>query len=150
MEQITQQIKLLAQSIAMLTTRVEEIQVTKETHSMNQGGNVKGEHQTLKVKIPDSDGSFDPKVFIEWERSLIHYFDFKDTPENKKFKITKLKLTKQAAMWFKELQYEREHHRKEKISTWEHSLRKMCKSALTYSQFHSLPSSFSAKGYKSP
>ena len=41
--------------------------------------------------------SLNPKEYIDWESSIENYFEYRHTPEDKQFKMAKVKLTKLAA-----------------------------------------------------
>ena len=54
----------------------------------------------LRVDVAEFTGqSLKPKDYINWETNLENYFEFKDTPLDKQFKMAKVKLTKLAATW---------------------------------------------------
>ena len=60
--------------------------------------------RTLRIDIAEFDGlSQDPEVYIEWESSLDSYFEFKETPLDRQYKLAKIKLTRLAAIWLEGL-----------------------------------------------
>ena len=61
----------------------------------------------------------DPEVYIEWEESLDRYFEFKETPLDRQYKLAKIKFTRLASIWLKGLQKQRRREDKPRINTWE-------------------------------
>ena len=62
----------------------------------------------IKIDVQNFDRfSCNPKSYLDWERSLERFFDCKETPEEKRFKIAKAKLTKKAETWLHEIQKQR-------------------------------------------
>jgi retrotransposon gag protein len=53
------------------------------------------------------------------ESSVENYFEYRDTQEDQKFKVAKVKLTKLAATWLEGIQRQRVREGKTKINTWE-------------------------------
>ncbi|XP_057532797.1 uncharacterized protein LOC130810672 [Amaranthus tricolor] len=85
------------------------------------------EDRTIKIDLPEFDGiSHDPSKYLEWERRMGEYFEFKETPPNQQFKIAKIKLTKSAAVWLESIQKQRFREERNRISTWD-KLRKQMK-----------------------
>lgn len=57
------------------------------------------EDRTMRIEINDFDGqTTDLAVYLEWEASLERYFEYKDTPPERQYKLAKIKLTKLAAV----------------------------------------------------
>ena len=78
------------------------------------------EDRTVKIDIPDFDGlSYDPANYLEWERRMEQYFEFRDTPLNQQYKLAKMKLIKSAAVWLEGVQKQRLREERGRISTWE-------------------------------
>ena len=76
------------------------------------------EDRTIKVDLAEFDGiSHDPSKYLEWERRMEEYFEFKETPPNQQFKIAKIKLTKSAANWLDGIQKQRLREERNRIST---------------------------------
>lgn len=59
-----------------------------------------------------------PEEYLDWETSLENYFEYKETPEDKQFKMAKVKLTKWAATWLEGIQRRRLREGKAKIDSW--------------------------------
>ena len=58
------------------------------------------EDRSLKVDVPSFDGSLDPEKYLEWEKSLERYFEYKDIQEEvQKYKIAKVKLKGYGDSW---------------------------------------------------
>ena len=82
------------------------------------------EDKTMRVDVHEFDGtSHDPQVYIEWEKRVELYFEYKDTHPDHQYKIAKVKLTKLAAIWLEGVQRQKIRENRPKISTWE-TLRK--------------------------
>lgn len=78
------------------------------------------EDRTLRVDVPDFEGqSLKPEDYIDWETSLERFFEYRDTPMNKQYKMAKVKLTKLATVWLEGVQRQRLREGKPKIDTWE-------------------------------
>ena len=78
------------------------------------------EDRTLRIDIAKFDGlSQDPEVYIEWKSSLDRYFEFKETPLDRQYKLSKIKLTRLAAIWLEGLQKQRRREDKPRIDNWE-------------------------------
>ena len=66
------------------------------------------EDKTMRVDVHEFDGtSHDPEVYIEWEKGVERYFEFKETHPDHQYKIAKVKLTKLAATWLEGAQRQR-------------------------------------------
>lgn len=79
MEQdIREQLVDLTQALTTLNAKVDGIQTIQNVMPLNRIDPPLTEHRTLRVEIPDFDER-KTQVFIEWERSWLRCFDFKDT-----------------------------------------------------------------------
>lgn len=73
---------------------------------------------TMRVDVQDFEWtSNNPKDYIDLEDSLERYFYF-DTPEEHKYKIAKVKLTKLAPTWLEGVQKQKRREKRTRISTW--------------------------------
>lgn len=64
--------------------------------------------RTLNIDVPDFGGTTsNPDDYIEWENSIERYFEFKETPEDQRFRLAKVKLVKLSAIWLEGLQRQR-------------------------------------------
>ncbi|XP_057248897.1 uncharacterized protein LOC130590469 [Beta vulgaris subsp. vulgaris] len=79
----------------------------------------KADDRGLKIEVPEFDGASDPETYLEWERSLERFFDYKDTPHERKYKVAVLKLTKYASIWLDGVKRQRIKEDKSKIATWD-------------------------------
>ena len=58
------------------------------------------EDRSLKVDVPAFDGTLDPEKYLEWEKSLERYFEYKDIQEEvARYKIAKVKLKGYGDNW---------------------------------------------------
>ena len=77
------------------------------------------EDKSLKVDVPSFDGSLDPEKYLEWEKSLERYFEYKDIHEEvQQYKIAKVKLKGYGDSWLQGEQRARTLRGKAHISTW--------------------------------
>ena len=84
------------------------------------------EEGSLRVDVAEFSGqSLKPEDYIDWETSLDNFFEFRDTPLDKQFKMAKVKLTKLAATWLEKVQRQRLREGKEKLKSWEKLKKKM-------------------------
>ena len=84
------------------------------------------EDRSLKVDVAEFSGqSLKPEDYIDWETSLDNFFEFRDTPLDKQFKMAKVKLTKLAATWLEKVQRQRLREGKEKLKSWDKLKKKM-------------------------
>lgn len=81
--------------------------------------------RNLKIDLPEFDGVFNAEMYLDWEKAMDRYFDFKETPDEEKFKIAKLKLSKAAAEWLVGVQEQRVKEEKSKIKSWEKLKKKL-------------------------
>ena len=57
-------------------------------------------------------------------------FEYENTPDNRKVKITVTRLKGHASLWWEHLQIDRQRRRKEKIKTWRKMVNKVKKKFL--------------------
>ena len=77
------------------------------------------EDRTLRVDIPDFDGfSHDPSSYLEWEERMDQYFEFQETPQDRQYRIAKIKIIKIASTWLEGIQRQREREGRLRINTW--------------------------------
>ena len=55
--------------------------------------------RSIRLDAPSFDGSLDPKVYIDWEGEIDHYFEWYDMSKERKYKFGKLKLVRQARLY---------------------------------------------------
>ena len=110
----------MAQAIQQLTQTVARLAMNQ------QGGGIPMHHherniedRTLRIDVHEFGGtSHNPEEYLEWEAGLERYFEFKETPEEQKYKLAKIKLTKLAAIWLEGMQKQRRKEDRERINTW--------------------------------
>ncbi|CAO2837812.1 unnamed protein product [Amaranthus hypochondriacus] len=77
------------------------------------------EDRSLRVDVAEfTRQSLNPEDYIDWESSLESYFEYRETPDDKQYKMAKVKLTKLAAIWLEGIQRQRTREGKEKIKSW--------------------------------
>ena len=91
---------------------------TPTAHTSQQVESKGLDDRTMRVDVMDFDGiSNNLEDYIVWEDSLGHYFDFKDTLDEHKYKIAKVKLTKLVATWLEGIQKQRRREERARIDT---------------------------------
>ena len=66
-----------------------------------------GEDHSIKVELPDFDGSLDPDKYLDWVQRVERIFEYKEYDDRRKFKVAILKLTKYASLWYENLKAKR-------------------------------------------
>jgi len=84
-----------------------------------------GNNLDFKVDIPEFEGQIDPKIFLDWLRTVERVFDYKGVLDEKKVKLVALKLCKYASIWWANLVAKRARKEKAKIRTWEQMIDKL-------------------------
>ena len=74
----------------------------------------------MRVNVREFDGtSHEPETYIEWEKGVERYFEYKDTHLDQQYNIAKVKLTKLAATWLEGVQRQRVREDRPNINSWE-------------------------------
>ena len=74
----------------------------------------------LKVNVPDFEGTTSNlEDYVEQENSLERYFEFKETPDDQRFMLAKVKLTKLSVIWLKGIQKQQKREDRFKIGSWD-------------------------------
>ena len=81
-------------------------------------GKHKDDDRSLRLDVPEFNGSLDPDVFLDWLRRIERFFVFREYDDRRSFKVAELKLTSYASLWYDGLQKKRRKDGKSKISTW--------------------------------
>ena len=55
---------------------------------------------TKPIEAPIFDGSLDPKGYIDWEGEMDQYFEWYEMAETRKYKFAKLRLVRQARLYW--------------------------------------------------
>ncbi|XP_057545741.1 uncharacterized protein LOC130824739 [Amaranthus tricolor] len=110
--------------VSQLKLAVTEIQNNISQQPLHPYQHLDSEHgredKTVRIDVHEFDGTtHDPEVYIEWEKGVERYFEFKDTHPEHQYKIAKVKLVKLAATWLEGLQRQRARKDKPKIHSWE-------------------------------
>ena len=70
------------------------------------------------VEVVPYDGKLDTNVVLDWISDMGKFFEYKNTPDNRKVKIDVTRLKGHASLWWEHLQTDRQRRRKEKSKTW--------------------------------
>ncbi|XP_074318277.1 uncharacterized protein LOC141655077 [Silene latifolia] len=79
------------------------------------------------LELAEFTGGTDPENYLDWERKIERFFDFKDITDEKRCRYAILRLIKGASLWFEGLKAKRIRVGKEKIASWESLKRKLRK-----------------------
>jgi len=60
--------------------------------------------RNIKLEAPTFDGSLDPKVYIDWEGDIEQYFEWYIMSKMTKFKFAKLRLVRQARLYWNSIE----------------------------------------------
>ena len=71
-----------------------------------------------KPEVTAFDRSLDPKRYMDWEVRLEEYFDWYQLPEGRRIQFAQMKLTRQARIYWRNLQATTEHRHDPMITTW--------------------------------
>lgn len=74
--------------------------------------------RSVRLEAPTFDGSMDPKDYLDWEEGMDQYFDWYDMSEERKFKFAKLKLVRQARLYWATLERRQLLEGRDPIVTW--------------------------------
>ena len=56
--------------------------------------------RSIRLEAPTFDGTLDTKVYLDWEKEMDQYFEWYEMTEGRKFKFAKLRLIRQAKMYW--------------------------------------------------
>ncbi|XP_057526384.1 uncharacterized protein LOC130805617 [Amaranthus tricolor] len=106
-------IQQLSQTVARLAINQQEGNIPAQHHGRNT------EDRTMRIDVSKFAGTtHNPEEYLDWEVELERYFEFKDTPEEQKYKLAKIKMNKPAAIWLEGVQKQRRRENRERINTW--------------------------------
>ncbi|CAO2822571.1 unnamed protein product [Amaranthus hypochondriacus] len=113
----------IADMVLQTTRKLNEL----ENEDVGSGNNLRqfDEDRGLKIDLPEFDGGHDSEAFLDWVRQIETVFEYKGFNDKKRFKLSVLKLTKLAALWYENLKANRRREGKEKIDSWEKLKKKM-------------------------
>ena len=72
-------------------------------------------HSKLVVEVILYDGKLDTNVLLDWISNMEKFFEYEDTPNNRKVKIGVTRLKGHASLWWEHLQAIRQRRGKEKV-----------------------------------
>ncbi|KAL8108757.1 hypothetical protein AgCh_025009 [Apium graveolens] len=67
----------------------------------------KNDGNSLRLDIPNIDGSIDPKILVEWLKHVEWVFDYKDYNDHTRFKVARSKLKGYANLWYELMKLKR-------------------------------------------
>ena len=82
------------------------------------------------IEVVPYDGKLDPNVLLDWILDMENFFEYENTPDNRKVKIAVTRLKGHASLWWEHLQTHRQRIRKDKIRTWPKMVNKIKKKFL--------------------
>ena len=82
------------------------------------------------VEVVTYDGKLDTNAMLDWISDMEKFFEYENTPDNRKVKIIVTRLKRHASLWWKHLQIDRKRRGKEKIKTWPKMVNKVKKKFL--------------------
>ena len=74
--------------------------------------------RNIKLDAPTFDGSLNPKVYSDWEGEMDQYFEWYAMSEERKFKFAKMKLIRQARLYWGNIELTTRRRNVEPITTW--------------------------------
>ena len=87
-------------------------------------------HLRPTIEVDPYDGNLDTNVLLDWISDIEKFFEYENTPNNRKVKIAVTRLKGHASLWWENLQTDRKRRGKEKIQTWPKMLSKVKKKFL--------------------
>lgn len=77
----------------------------------------------------------DVKAFLDWITKVENFFEYANTPEDKKVKLVAFKFQRGASTWWEQLETNRRYYGKSPIKSWPKLLLKKRFLPLNYQQF---------------
>ena len=77
-----------------------------------------GAIRNIRLEAPTFDGYEDPKTYLNWERDMDQYFEGDLMTEKRKFQFAKLKLVRQARLYWGDVERLDRHRGELPIATW--------------------------------
>ena len=109
---------LMEEALENMTHRLAEWWGILDQNRAHQ--NRTNEDRSLRVDVAEFTGqSLNPEEYIDWDSNIENYFEYRDTPIDRQYKMAKVKLTKLAATWLEGVQRQRVREGKGKIDSWE-------------------------------
>ena len=76
------------------------------------------ENSKPTIEVVPYDGKLDTNVVLDWISNMEKFFEYENTPDNRKVKIAVTRMKGHASLWWEHLQTDRQRRGKEKIKTW--------------------------------
>lgn len=76
------------------------------------------ENSKPTVEFVPYDGKLDTNAVLDWISNMEKFFEYENTPDNRRVKIAVTRLKGHASLWWEHLQTDRQRRGKEKIRTW--------------------------------
>ena len=119
LEALNRSVEMNANLQGNLAALMARLMVDRDRREQDDDPPPRREDKSLKVDIPTFDGTLDPEKYLEWEKPLERYFEYKDVQEEvQKFKVAKVKLKGYGDSWLQGEQRGRALKGKAPISTW--------------------------------
>ena len=81
--------------------------------------------RNIHLDAPTFDGNLDPKVYIDWEGDMDQYFDWYEMSKHRKFKFAKLRMIRQARLYWGNVERMSRQRGDIPIATWRAMKRKI-------------------------
>lgn len=79
----------------------------------------------MEIDLPTFNGKVDVETFLDWVKNVENFFDYTNTPDDKKVKLVAFKLQSGAFAWWDQLKINRRRLGKRPIRSWPRMLRLM-------------------------
>ena len=76
------------------------------------------ENSKRPIEVVPYDRKLDTNVVLDWISNMEKFFEYENTPDNRKINIVVTRLKGHASLWWEHLQTDRQRRGKEKIKTW--------------------------------
>ena len=77
------------------------------------------------IEVVLYDGKLDTNALLDWIFDMKKFFEYENTPNNRKVNIAVTRLKGHASLWWEHLQTDRQRRGKEKIRTWPRMVNKV-------------------------
>lgn len=81
--------------------------------------------KSVRVDAPTFDGHLDPRVFLDWVAGMDHYFKLYDTLKDPRVRFTKMKLVRQAKLYWTTVEHQLQAKQENPISFWDEMKEKL-------------------------
>ena len=73
----------------------------------------------MKVEAPSFDDCLDSKEYLDWESGMDHYFGWYEISEAKRVRFARMKLVRQARLYWKSVEHLLNQRRQDLIEIWD-------------------------------